>query len=189
MSPKEVKGCVKVTHLVDGGAQAQSRPPDPRTLGFFLTVLHCCLSRHMPKVSHHCYQNQFCSLSLGRRSVRPQTTGGTFPDLSPSWCFQGSVLCPATAHQLPLCPGQAGALQGGAAEVMLSTCRQPGWGNISRKLPDLLPTGFFHPLTAAGSSLKLKGVPGNLLQIISLSWEQAPCLHSRHICTCLPEVK
>ena len=101
MSPKEVKGCVKVTHLVDGGAQAQSRPPDPRTLGFFLTVLHCCLSRHMPKVSHHCYQNQFCSLSLGRRSVRPQTTGGTFPDLSPSWCFQGSVLCPATAHQLP----------------------------------------------------------------------------------------
>lgn len=57
------------------------------------------------------------------------------------------------------------------------------------KLPDLLPTGFFHPLTAAGSSLKPKGVPGNLLQIISLFWEQAPRLHSRHIGTCLPEVK
>ena len=33
MRPREVKGRVKVTHLVNGGAQAKSRPPEPRTLG------------------------------------------------------------------------------------------------------------------------------------------------------------
>ena len=142
-------------------------------------------------MSHHCYQNQFCSLSLGRRSGGSQTTGGTFPDLSPSRGFQGRV-CPATFHQLPLCPGQAGALQGGRqASFCLpadSLDGETSQGNRVR-LPDLLPAGFFHPLTAAGSLLKPKGVPGNLLQNISLSWEQAPRLHSRHICTSLSEVK
>ena len=65
--------------------------------------------------------------------------------------------------------------------MILSTYGQPGWetfqGNRIKAL-DLLPTGFFHPLIAAGSSLKPKGALCNLYQNISL--------HSQHTCTALP---
>lgn len=132
-------------------------------------------------MSHHCDQNQFCSIGLGRKSEGPPNHKKDFSRFTLITVFPRQYIssyCPSTA---PLSRSSRFPSRGEQQKSFCLPTDSLDWetfqGNRIKAL-DLLPTGFFHPLIAAGSSLKPKGALCHLHQNISL--------HSQHTCTALP---